>query len=273
MPADENPDQRGSAAEEDRLESFRHLVNPRIRSAPEQVASAVYSAILDGSLSAGTRLPSEEELAEVFEVSRPTVHVALRQLKLHGVISSSRGRSGGTVVEGVGPRQLTEGSRAYIDLALGQQEVTNEQLREVRFELELLSAASAAKHLGPEDAKALLRNEANRPGEGGVALTVANALQYDLAFHRILARGSHNPFISSFVSATVITYRSFDAGQEKRTPTQIVAHLDEVLAAVLRGDASSARAAMDRHLRASGGPCRECALQCSVVGQTSACGL
>lgn len=250
-------------ASTDRVVRFCDVVNLRIRSAPEQIASAVYGAILDGSLLPGTRLPSEEELADLFEVSRPTVRAAMQTLKQHGVITSARGRTGGMAVAGVGPRTLTQDSRAHIDLALGSKQVTNAQLREVRYELELLSAASAARQRTAADLAVFERNEATRPGSRDVPLTLETALQYDLSFHRILARSSGNPIVSSFVAAAIITYRGFDSGEEQRTPAEIVAHLDQVLDAVKAQDPDRARAAMERHLLAAGGPCRHCLKACT----------
>lgn len=247
----------------DRVGRFCDVVNLRIRSAPEQIASAVYGAILDGSLPPGTRLPSEEELSDLFEVSRPTVRAALQTLKHHGVITAARGRAGGMAVAGVGPRTLTQDSRAHIDLALSGKQVTNAQLREVRYELELLSASSAARQRTAADLALFDRNELTRPGAPDVPLTLETALQYDLSFHRILARSSGNPIISSFVAAAIITYRGFDSGEEQRTPAEIVAHLEQVLHAVRTQDPDGARAAMERHLLASGGPCRHCLKACT----------
>jgi DNA-binding transcriptional ArsR family regulator len=63
-----------------------------VRSAPEQISSAVREWILDGTLSAGDRLPSEEQMATMFGVSRPTVREALRELRSAHLLSSSRGR-------------------------------------------------------------------------------------------------------------------------------------------------------------------------------------
>ena len=247
----------------DRAARFADVVHLRIRSVPEQIASAVYGAILDGSLPPGTRLPSEEELADLFCVSRPTVRAALRTLKAHGVVRAARGRTGGMVVAGVGPRRLTQDSRAHIDLALGGKHVSNVQLREVRYELELLSAASAARHRTRADLAEFDRIDALRPGAAGVPLTLETAVQYDLSFHRILARSSGNPIISSFVAAAILTYRSFDSGDETRTPQQIVAHLEQVLVAVRAQDSDLARQAMDRHLKAAGGPCCTCVRACT----------
>lgn len=257
----------------DRVQAFKDVVNLTIRSAPEQIASAVYAAILDGSLEPGRRLPSEEELAAAFEVSRPTVHTALRKLKAHGVIEAARGRTGGMIVRGVGPRTLTRDSRAHIDLALGEKDVTNRQLREVRYELELLSAESAARHRTQKDLTDFARHQANRPGLGDIPMTLESALEYDLTFHRILARSSGNPIVSSFVSAAIITYRGFDVGEETYTPQQILAHLDTIHEAVRDGRPEDARAAMVRHLASVGGPCRTCTRECDSFSANGFCSL
>lgn len=62
------------------------------RSLYEQVASAVRSAIADGSLAAGAALPSEADLRERHGVSRDTVRKALALLTQEGLVSSGQGR-------------------------------------------------------------------------------------------------------------------------------------------------------------------------------------
>lgn len=259
-----------SSPESDRrVRLFAEVVDLGIRSAPQQIASSVYASILDGSLPPGTRLPSEKEMAALFRVSKPTIREALKRLKAHGVIRASQGHQGGMIVTGVGPRALTVASRNHIHMMLGEEHVTNEQLREVRYELELLSAGLAAKHRSGEDLRSFRENEARRPGNGTVDVSVEAALQYDLTFHRLLARSSRNPIVVSFVSATIVTYRSFDLAEEPRTPAEIIAHLDDVLDAVVRQDVHAARGAMERHLRPTGGPWQHGALPRDGRGDTS----
>jgi GntR family transcriptional repressor for pyruvate dehydrogenase complex len=63
------------------------------------------SAIQLGIFRAGDRLPSERELAERLDVSRATLREAMAALRTAGLVSTSRGRGGGTVVEaGAGDR-------------------------------------------------------------------------------------------------------------------------------------------------------------------------
>ena len=60
-----------------------------------QIATAIRDAIVAGELIVDQRLPSEAELADQFEVSRPTVREALKRLAAHSLIRTQRGATGG----------------------------------------------------------------------------------------------------------------------------------------------------------------------------------
>ena len=56
-----------------------------------KVADDIKAAIAAGGYAAGTRLPSEHELAERYSVSRGTIRQAFAALRADGVIASRRG--------------------------------------------------------------------------------------------------------------------------------------------------------------------------------------
>ena len=56
-----------------------------------KVAEDIKAAIAQGAYAAGTRLPSESELAERYSVSRGTIRQAFAALRADGVIASRRG--------------------------------------------------------------------------------------------------------------------------------------------------------------------------------------
>lgn len=62
----------------------------------DQVAEALEARILDGTVTAGARLPTEHELQESFGVSRTVIRDALRMLEVRGLVEIRRGR--GTTV-------------------------------------------------------------------------------------------------------------------------------------------------------------------------------
>jgi GntR family transcriptional regulator len=71
-----------------------------------KVAEDIKGAIATGAYPAGTRLPSESELAERYSVSRGTIRQAFAALRADGVIASRRGARrvviGGPRVQGFG---------------------------------------------------------------------------------------------------------------------------------------------------------------------------
>ena len=64
----------------------------------QELADRILTAIAIGAYSPGDRLPSERELADLQQVSRVTVREALRIVADLGLITSRRGRDGGTFV-------------------------------------------------------------------------------------------------------------------------------------------------------------------------------
>src|SRR5207247_11424107 len=64
----------------------------------EQTGGRLASAIQLGFLPPGSQLPPERELAKQLEISRTTLRQALTALTQSGLVTTARGRSGGTFV-------------------------------------------------------------------------------------------------------------------------------------------------------------------------------
>src|SRR3954471_4073923 len=58
----------------------------------EDILDELRASILGGELDAGQKLPSENQLAERFGTTRPTVRRALALLKAEGLVSTQQGR-------------------------------------------------------------------------------------------------------------------------------------------------------------------------------------
>jgi DNA-binding FadR family transcriptional regulator len=78
----------------------------KVQSSYLQVADQLRDLILRGELVPGQRLPSEDEMAPMFGVSRSTVREALRILVTQGLVVTRRGVYGGTFIADVDPAQL-----------------------------------------------------------------------------------------------------------------------------------------------------------------------
>lgn len=217
----------------------------RVRSAPEQIAAGIRESILDGSLGPGDRLPSEQAMAEMFGVSRPTVREALRTLRADHVLVSARGRTGGYRVAELSLQAIGASVGEVISLSLGMKTLDYAQLFAVRFDLELRSAATAAQLRTEADLERLRQALPGDPGE----LSVEVALTADVTFHRALAEAGHNPLLVGFAGATATAFRRFSDEVQEVDPQQVLAHLDEVVDAVAASDPEAARGAMRSHLR------------------------
>jgi len=218
-----------------------------VRSAGQQIVTALTAAILDGSLPPGARLPSEDELGERFGVSRPTIRQALHKLRDAEVITMTRGRAGGYRVADSPIAAVAQGLGEYISMALGADKLDYAHLMEVRWELEILAARTAATRRTEVDLAGWALFEAEFDDDR-TAWDTERALRYDIGFHRRLAESSHNPLVVAFNSSATIAFR--DCGLDPGTlrPADLVAYLDEVRDAVLAGDPEAAVAAMLKHL-------------------------
>lgn len=158
-----------------------------------QIAEAIRDAIIGGTLIVDERLPSEAELSDKFNVSRPTVREALKRLAAQNLIRTQRGATGGAFVnrlrfEDAYGHQITTST-----LLLSMNEVSFETACEARFTLERACAPLSAKRR-TADHLATMRAEIHRQGQPG--LSDEGFCASDVAFHRALVDGAGNPVLS-----------------------------------------------------------------------------
>ena len=158
-----------------------------------QIAEAIRDAIINGTLIVDQRLPSEAELSEKFNVSRPTVREALKRLAAQNLIRTQRGATGGAFVnrlrfEDAYGQQITTST-----LLLSMNEVDFETACEARFTLERACAPLSAKRRSA-DHLATMRAEIHRQAQPG--LSDEGFCASDVAFHRALVDGAGNPVLS-----------------------------------------------------------------------------
>jgi len=162
------------------LKSYQHVVNE------------IESAIFDGTLKEGDRLPSENKLKELFSTSRGTIREALRVLENKGLVSIKTGVKGGATVKEANTEAMSDGMAVLIR----QQQVSLEHLAEFRAFLEGYAAEQAAVLANSQqlaelstmvsDIKAHVESKPNGWNE-------FNRLDGD--FHRKVAEIAGNPLI------------------------------------------------------------------------------
>ena len=165
-----------------------------------QIAKAIRDSIISGALPVDERLPSEAELAEHFDVSRPTVREALKRLAAQSLIRTQRGATGGAFVnrlryEDAYGQQITTST-----LLLSMNAVSFATACEARYALERACAPLSAQRR-TADHLATMRAEAHRQSQPG--LTDEAFCASDVAFHRALVDAAGNPVLSYQLAGAV----------------------------------------------------------------------
>ena len=99
---------------------------------------------MDGRLKLDQRLPSEDELAVEFAVSRPTVREALKRLAAQNLIRSRRGQAGGNFVNGPSISEAKDNLAAVTTMLVSVGDISMEAVTQARMELESACVRIAA---------------------------------------------------------------------------------------------------------------------------------
>jgi GntR family transcriptional repressor for pyruvate dehydrogenase complex len=162
-----------------------------------EVASQLEAEVLSGGLEAGTKLPSERELALRLGVSRPLVREALRSLVERGLVEISPGR--GAFVRAASTAEAVRplGSH-YL-----RQKITPRHLIEVRMIIEPAAARLAATRATEPEIEAL----GHAVEQITVSQSVLDQARWDIALHRLVAQMSRNPVIeTTFESIATLVF-------------------------------------------------------------------
>jgi GntR family transcriptional regulator, transcriptional repressor for pyruvate dehydrogenase complex len=222
---------------------------PHAAAKPSSLAEVIYQSLLveiaNETYAANHKLPSENELAARFKVSRPVVRAALERLRRENLIVSRQGA--GSFVR---PR----GSAPALGFAPVESIADIQRCYEFRLTIEPEAACFAA----------LRRNDAalERIASALDLLVAATRQQQhrddaDFAFHLAIAEASNNHYYAASLQAlqSHIAVGMKIHGLALLGPNSglqgVLEEHQAIFSAVGDGDADAARAAMHRHLRSS----------------------
>lgn len=157
----------------------------QVRGLVEAVMRRLETAMLDGTLPANTRIPSERLLAEHYEVSRNTVREAIQRLSARGLLRSRPG-AGVYVTE-----QLRTGIASPWRQLVADHPALREDLLEFRRVLEGAAAYFAAQRSTPQDCERIMGLLGELESARGADDMVAEA-DADARLHDAIALASHN---------------------------------------------------------------------------------
>ena len=211
----------------------------------EQIVAQIQNRIIEGKLQPGDKLPSEQELAEQFAVSRTAVREAIKALREKGLVEIRPGK--GTYISDIisSTSGVMRNSLGVIIAAgLGDGMVDLVQVREI---LEAEIATIAAKKATEEEIQ-IMQDAVAVMDE---AMDDADRyIEADLEFHLALAKATQNPLIPVLIDPIINLLQE----QRRRIfsveggPQRGQAHHKRILEAVIKHDPAAAHQAMVAHL-------------------------
>jgi DNA-binding FadR family transcriptional regulator len=203
----------------------------------EHVMTAIKERIRAERLAQGDPLPSENALALEFGVSRAVVREAFRSLSALKLIDIGNGRR--ARVSAIDSNVLG----LLLDHAVHTNQITIQQIYDVRRTIEMRTVALAALRRGDDEAAAItsFAEAMARDFE-----TPERVMEHDIAFHEAIARASRNPLFALVVgSFHVVTRQTWGIGWTSRPN-------DAERMASVAGHGLIARAIAERDPRAAG---------------------
>ena len=152
--------------------------------ASEIIVEQIRERILLQELKPGDRLPSEKQMMEMFQRSRPTVREALRMLERSGYIRTIAGSSGAVVLE-PNNRSVQKSIQEAIQIS----QIDLRELSEYRSISEAATAVWACQRRTQEDLENLQDCLQRMDGSH---LDPAAFIALDAEFHNLIAKASKN---------------------------------------------------------------------------------
>jgi len=160
----------------------------------QHVVEQIQTAIIEGDLKQGERLPSEMKLKDLFDTSRGTIREALRVLEQKGLISIRTGVKGGAVIKAAN----TDAMGDTIALLIRHQKVSLHHLAEFRELIEGHAAQQAAILANEDDIRKLREILAEIEALVDTEPSGWESFHFlDAGFHQELARISQNPLLQA----------------------------------------------------------------------------
>ncbi len=216
------------------------------KDASGQIARQLRSAISSGLWAPGQRLPSEQDLAESFDVSRATAREALKLLSATGLVHSSRGSNGGTFVGVPDTEAIAEQLSDSIRLWYRAGNVSLHDVDEARWVLEMHCVDLAARRRSDEDLVAISRPvEASRD----VDMDIVEWLDLDLEFHTAVSKAAKNKILELSMMSVHLSRPATNTVFVELLDRQTVTDQHEAIyLAIAAGDPEGAQEAFQAHV-------------------------
>lgn len=207
----------------------------------EGIVNKLLALLKERKLQPGDRLPSERDLAEQLQVSRPSLREALRALSIMHVVEIRQGS--GTYISSLEPKRLVE----HLDFVFALADSTYLSLFEARKVIEVGICGLAAQRITDEE---ITRLESCLE-KSLLGLTDAELyFQADVELHEIITEAAASPILSRIMAS--ISHLSLASRQRTAVlpgiAYQVIEDHRAIIQALRLRDSEAARQAMYQHL-------------------------
>lgn len=211
----------------------------------ELIGRQIKSAILDGAMKPGDRLPPERELVEHFQASRISIREALKSLETSGLLSIKPGS--GVFVAEVNSKPMSESLASILRI----KKISMNELTEARMILEPNIARLACERITPEDLQKLEENIA-----GALTIVKSNvwARVKNIEFHSLLAESTRNSVLTLTVKTLLDVLKEMsseivdDSPQNVEIASHTLRHHKKILEALKEKDPEKVFELMRKHI-------------------------
>ena len=211
----------------------------------EQIEDSIMTAIRSGEFPAGSKLPSERALMEMFDVGRPSVKEALLMLERKGFVRLKRGVA--PVVMEPTPESAMDAIADMVTAMLADR-TRRSEFYDLRIMLETAAAFDAARRASEDEIRALDEALDACRDARGEAEAFRDA---DRAFHTMLVSISGNSVVGAFHGA-LIDWGLFNPENGPNLDAihaRVIGQHDTIVSAIRKGDAGAAADAVRTHLK------------------------
>jgi GntR family transcriptional repressor for pyruvate dehydrogenase complex len=218
-----------------------------------QIANNIMRKIVTGDFKSGEFLPSERDLQDEYQVSRPIIREALQIVAAQGLVSSSSRQ--GTVVSA----DINQPVLQALFLACVRSNVFLEDVLAVRVVLEPQAASLAATNVTSAQVRDL-QSIIDQLEEIDIVNFSRGQLQrwrqLDTEFHKIIAQSTQNQVYVILIEVLIeilVSQRRFelDSAVTAETLSKAIEEHRAISDAIANGDAPSASQAMRLHLEST----------------------
>jgi GntR family transcriptional regulator, transcriptional repressor for pyruvate dehydrogenase complex len=200
----------------DKKSDNRARRNNSSKTVSKEITDKLLRRVVDGEYPAGTKLPTERELAEEFGVNRIMVREALKRIETLGLLNTVQGS--GSYVEDID----TRGGLELVDLLLLREDQTwNLKILRDMLEFHEFTVANAMKFAALRMSQDEFNNIERLVVERGQLLdNEERSVEITLEISRAIVEASHNTYIHLLFNSVMRLAESF------RELFELPAHLD-----------------------------------------------